>query len=191
MPMPFDPNIEFLGLKIHETPIGEAKPMTELPLSDEANKNREALRTIVRKRVAEGTSLESLLSPEALENAIELSGGHIRQFVSLLHNAALHVLTFAGEEGQITASALKDGGAAKERQKLTRQLIEKKKVKLLNSILTVHQPVSDTDETFLNCALSNQIFFYKNDDFWYDVNPLIKETVERYAKQVEESEDES
>ena len=174
----FDPEIEFLGMKIQENPLnGKLQDPSE-----ESKKNRLALKEIIVKRIVEGAEL---LHEDALEEAIELSGGHIRQFIALLSQAALHNLTYLDGEGIVSKTDVKEGSSY-ERQKLSRKLIEPKKIELLRHVLEKNTPISDQDATFLQCALSNQVFVYKNSNFWYDVNPLIKGTVKLYAKQIKE-----
>jgi len=176
----FNAEIEFLGLKINENPLdGQG-----IELSKEAKDNREILRDIVRKRI--DGEVANLVDKEAIDEAIELSGGHIRQFISLLNQAALHNIVNSDGKGKVSYNDLKDGGAPIERQKLSRKLIEEKKIILLGQILEKNIATSQENKTFLECSLSNQVFVYKNSNFWYDVNPLIKGTVKLYAKQIKE-----
>ncbi len=180
----FNPNPKprFLGLKTRHSPLEDDEENNEL-----SNKNRDLLRSVVTKRIAEKGGI---LSSEALEFAIDQSGGNVRQLVSILYYAARKVRTLRGEH--ISLSDAMDG-AKVVRRDLERSLISSDKIKLLDYIRRNAVPAgSDDPALFRECLLSNQVFIYQNGKTWYALNPLIEDTVKLYAERfrAEQQEDE-
>lgn len=178
VPMPLFPNdIFFFGIKLSANPFtvgGSTKAEQQLIAS-----NKALLRQVLERRLGEAG--KTLIDEQAVEYAIEQSGGNVRQFIAILHYAARKVLVVNGHTISRDDAEL---GAVEERRKLERSIQAEQKIRLLDFVAKNHTPRTEKDETFLECSLSNQIFLYENDKIWYDLNPLIKETVDIYAKRL-------
>lgn len=176
----FEAEIRFLGLKVKPSRL-DPNPESQA----EAKANRAALKEIIHRRIAEGVDI---LTDEALEYAIEQSGGNIRQLLSILYFAARRVAVLEGKKVSLEDAK---AGATEMRHILERSIITGDKIRMLNYI-GEHSVAGGTErlDLFLQCALSNQVFIYKNNKTWYGLNPLIEETVRLYAKKLEDSENE-
>lgn len=137
------------------------------------------MRRIVQKRIHDGALL---ISEEALELAIEQSGGNIRQLVSILFFATRKGVV---SEADMLSSEEVEEGMAEMRRILERSMITSSKIDLLHYVGT-HKVLGGMDNKplFRECALSNQILIYENKNIWYDINPLIRETVDVYAERL-------
>lgn len=170
----FSSEVFFLGIK---TKANRLAPDEES--KGKAAQNCEALRTIVKKRMAASSNL---ISDKALELAIDQSGGNIRQLMSILFFSTRKAVVLEAEklsENDIEA------GMAEMRRILERSMITSSKIDLLNYVSQRNVLGGrDNKPLFRECSLSNQIMIYENNSIWYDINPLIRETVDLYAKQL-------
>jgi len=178
LPM-FQAEISFLGLKT------KPNPMTSN--SDDENQliihNKSLLKSIVEKRVTEGANL---IDTDALNKAIDYSGGIVRQLIDILHHAARKAI--ANNSEQIYEHHVDDGMTG-VRRKLTRSMIKKERIEMLDFIRRHHSSDTNNEDLFIEGTASNQIIVYKNQDLWYDVNPLIEDTVKSYATKLDEDND--
>ena len=123
-----------------------------------------------------------LIDDNALDKAVEFSGGIIRQLVSIVRQAAVKVRSVHGKkvsEDDVTSAihSLRDG--------IARTIISTVKIDLLDNIDKEKKPVSETSERFLEVLHANNVLAYKNGNIWYELNPLIEDTVKIYAKKTE------
>lgn len=173
---PADLKIHYFGLKLRENPLaGSVSEATRHTIEE----NRRLLKTIVVKRMSPGADL---IEDKAIEEAIEKSGGIIRQFLAILHNAARNVAMLDGK-----SISLRDveEGAIEFRQNLERSIISKEKIEILDLIRKEHKPKASRADAFIEALLGNQVLIYENDPTWYALNPLIENTVKIYAEQSE------
>jgi len=171
----FNAEVRFLGLKTQPSRL-DKNPVSQ----DEANKNCQSLKTIVRKRIATDTNI---LDEDALDRAVQESGGNIRQLVSILFFAARRVITL---EGHSISKHHIPFGLTEMRRMLERSLVTSDKIELLDYIRRNSVPAASEDlSIFMDCALANQILIYENSKYWYDLNPLIRETVSLYASRLQ------
>ena len=110
---------------------------------------------------------------------MDFSGGIIRQLIRIVYNAAIKVRRLQGPK--ITKADVEDGIEA-VRNTIARTIISSNKIKMLNTILTKNIPVSETSGEFIEVLHANNVLAYTNGTVWYEVNPVIKETVELYAE---------
>ncbi len=145
--------------------------------------NKGLLRDIVRRRIADGCSA-SLIESDAIEEAIEMSGGHIRQFIHILHEAAVRVR-------RLKAERVSKHDVEKAWQTLKTSMsvaiTSKESISLLNEIRKTNVPTTADSEAFIAAVQGNQILAYINGEPWFEVNPLIEETVRVYASQQQAS----
>ena len=172
----FNPEVFFLGIKTRPNRLAPDEESRK-----KAKQNCEALKEIVKKRIA---STANLISEEALQLAIEQSGGNIRQLMSILFFATRKAVVLEGEKLSINDI---EAGMAEMRRILERSMITSSKIDLLNYVGTRNVLGGrDNKPLFRECTLSNQIMIYENNSIWYDLNPLIRDTVALYARQLAE-----
>lgn len=164
--------IDFFGLKLTGNPLIEEISPANAALIE---KNCEFLRQIIYKRIAPG---HDLITGDAIDFAIAKSGGIIRQFISIVHNAAVKV-GLSGAQ-RISVNDVEEG-ASTFRQILERSIISQEKISILDQVRTENRPNAQDEEAFIEALLGNQILIYQNNPNWYHVNPLIEETVKIYA----------
>lgn len=58
---------------------------------------------------------------------------------------------------------------------------------MLDFIRQKHSSNTQDEDMLIESAAANQIIVQKNDDIWYDINPLISNTVETYAANLTEN----
>ncbi|MEM0992728.1 MAG: hypothetical protein AAGI49_06805 [Bacteroidota bacterium] len=141
--------------------------------------NYDILRKIIRRRI---DSSVTLIEDHMIDQAIEASGGIVRQYLSILHEAARHARRKKG--AKINDLNLKEGKDV-YRQMLERSIVlSSNKIDLLNEIRLDHQYErrEEREKIVVQCLLGNQIIVYMNDPTWYSINPLIEETVRIYAE---------
>ncbi|MCX6581530.1 MAG: hypothetical protein NT166_15255 [Candidatus Aminicenantes bacterium] len=154
-------------------------PFTEKP-SDEEKKKIEAncrlLRDVIKCRIAPGILL---IDDEALEEAIEKSAGIIRQLIRIIYVAAVNVRRL--ELKKISVNDVRES-INLLRNQLAGTITSSNKIDLLNTILTKNIPVSETAGEFIELLQANNIVAYENGEPWYEVNPIIRNTVKVYAE---------
>ena len=171
----FAERIYFFGLKLSpnklSAPGGEALRQTA--------ENRRLLSQVLYKRIHPD---QHLIEPAAVELAVDSSGGIIRQFISILYYAATQVRRNKGAciSGQDVAD-----GCATVRQTLEGSIIFREKIEILDQIRRANKPDVPEDEMFMEMLQGNRILIYQNQPTWYEVNPLIADTVRIYAQQTE------
>ena len=163
---------DYLGLKLFPNPI---LPMVNEETMEQIEENKEMLRQIVYRRIDKDSGL---IDPQAIDYAIEHSGGIIRQFIKILSHAGRRVRRLRGNKISLNDV---DYGADKVRQELEASIIGKDKIALLEEVRLTHRPNTEDKYLLIDCLLANQILAIRNEPTWYSLNPLIVETVKIYA----------
>jgi DNA polymerase III delta prime subunit len=153
------------------------------PINGEAGKeekekievNWQMLRRVIRARVQEDITL---IDNDALEEAIDQSGGIIRQLIRIVYVAAVNVRTLEGTK--ISPDDIKEAVNAL-RNNMAGTIISTNKINMLHTILEKNVPVSETSTGFIELLQSNNVLAYENGEPWYEVNPIIRNTVKVYA----------
>ncbi|MEM7179531.1 MAG: hypothetical protein AAF518_01355 [Spirochaetota bacterium] len=162
------------NIKLNPNPISSSSPSAQ---EKQIDHNKQLFFSLVHKRCGED---QQLLSEDAISYAIEKSGGLLRQFLTILREAALLSLVHKG-----STVSLEDVKKAclEQRAYLSQAIMGAKKINLLATIQKTHK--SDTlDAEELHAALlANQVLVYYNGDAWYDVNPISAETVKNYTSE--------
>lgn len=166
-------NIPQFVLNLTPNPI--ARKINKKKENHQIKRNTKMLKDVIKCRIAEGVDL---IDEEALNLAVISCGGIIRQLIRIVYSAAAKVRRLKG--AKITGEDIEDGIEA-FRNSFARTITSSNKIKVLNTILTKHVPVSQTSEEFIEVLLANNVLAYTNGTIWYEVNPIIKETVEIYA----------
>ena len=147
---------------------------------DTLKKNRQLLRQVIENRIADG---HMLIDKNALDKAVENSGGIIRQLIKIVYVAAVGVRTHEGKK--ISLHDVEEA-IGLLRNEMAGTISDSDKIIFLNTVLTKNIPVSETAEQFVELLLSNNVLSYRNGDPWYEVNPIIKDTVKVYAARQDE-----
>jgi DNA polymerase III delta prime subunit len=163
---------DYIGLKLFPNPIINGIDRTT---QQTIEGNVKLLKQIVYKRIDPEVEL---IDEEAIELAIEHSGGIIRQFIKILSHAGRRVRRLKGTKISVNDV---DYGADKVRQELEASLIGTEKIALLEEVRTTHKPSTKDRNLLIECLLANQILAFRNEPTWYSINPLIEKTIEVYA----------
>ncbi|MEM7660130.1 MAG: hypothetical protein AAF399_28735, partial [Bacteroidota bacterium] len=169
--------IERFGLKTRQNPLAPRSETGRKQVED----CKELLRKVIQYRIAPG---HDLVRADAIERAIEGSGGVLRQFVEIMHHASQRA-AMSDPNGQITLGDVEEG-VHSVRRRMEPAILGN--IALLNHVLLQHTPPDEEVEpklhaSFTSALLGNQILIYYNDPAWYEVNPLLQRTVEIYARQ--------
>ncbi len=158
-------------LRLKENPIDKTGDIKKKDIE----RNKDLLKKVIKARIAGGIEL---IDEDALETAVEFSGGIIRQLVSIIRQAAVKVRIIKGDK--ISKNDVLDA-INNLRDTMARTIISTDKITLLDKINKENKPVSDKAEEFLELLHANNVLAYQNGNIWYELNPLIKSTVEIYA----------
>ncbi len=141
----------------------------------EPEKNRELLKEIAYKRLEN----KEIITSEALDLAIEYSGGIIRQFIQILWMAVnLKITETESYNGTLQKHDIEK--AIKHFKREYSNAVIGETIEMLKYIADTNKPPKHLNETFIKAVLGTQVLVYFNDNTWYDVNPLVKEAVEEY-----------
>lgn len=161
-----DKKIVNFNLKINENPFASNEGSGHIDSS-------ENLAEIVKKRLEN----REIISDNAIRKAVEYSGGNIRQLIRLIHESALIALT--NSEEKVTDHEVES--AKKELQSQFSQSLVGR-IEALDYIQQYKIPLDGSAKEFKNSIKDNMVFAYFNGSVWYDVNPVIKETISLYKR---------
>jgi hypothetical protein len=168
-------NPEYFGLRLKENPHTPEKIDGS---KHDIKKNRQLLHEVIRMRIKEGCEL---IDNEAIDLAISFSGGLIKQFLKLLYVAVIKASMYGGSVSKVTSNDVRNA-VSEETDNMSRAVISTNRINMLNTIRQENKPSTDNDELFINALISNQVIVYQNGVPWYDVNPIITDTVKKYSK---------
>lgn len=140
---------------------------------DEYIHDKKLLKKVIDKRLAD----KNLISKNAINMAVDFSGANLRQLIQLIHISAEKSLSVDGS--QITPIEIED--AIK-----TLQLAYSSKVNSMKTFLTQIEETKayeDNSENLVNIDKATKlglVFAYFNGIEWYELNPIIKETLKKY-----------
>ncbi|MGE5343907.1 MAG: hypothetical protein ACM3SY_20745 [Candidatus Omnitrophota bacterium] len=143
---------------------------------DRVQRNKEKLQNVIKCRIDKDISL---IDNDALDLAIEYSGGIIRQLIHIVYQAAVKVRRL--NLIKISREDIEDGIGSIQTT-MSRTIISSNKIKLLDRILKRHIPISETSEEFIELLHANNVLAYANGVVWYEVNPVLEETVKIYSE---------
>jgi Cdc6-like AAA superfamily ATPase len=173
----FNEETEFFGLKLKTNPLNDFVP----PLKEKRVENsKKLLKEVIQRRVAEGVDL---IDEDAIDAAINSSGGVVRQFMLILHQAAVNARSL--KMPKITLEDIRHGKELAS-QRLQQKVISRQHIELLDEVRRKFVPLNQDSELFIQALLGNQILMYNNQPIWYEVNPLIQNMVEVYARNLAE-----
>jgi len=115
---------------------------------------------------------EYLIEPDALDKAVRMSGGNLREFLFLIRDAGFEALTLEKEKIGINEV---DGIIPEIRNRWIRML-RKNDYTFLDRIRREKEINLDLEsEQFLTHISSGSIIQYENDGVWYGLHPIVEE----------------
>lgn len=139
--------------------------------------NKANMKAVIESRIAEGANL---IEPDAIDLAVTLSGGIIRQFIYIVRNAAKRVAMY-NKEGSISTNDIREGANQYAKNVLVSfKITLDEQIEILRSVdASPHPDVSeDEQDTLLQLILGNQIIVRQNDRAWYVLNPLVAKAID-------------
>jgi hypothetical protein len=168
-----------LGLKLQKNPVVESTRKSE----EEIDENHQLMEKIVRNRIHD--DFQKMITPDAISLAIEHSGGNISQYLNILIDAGRNTRLM---DSAIISKTDVEYGINERRQRLEPAMIFSDTIRVLEHFRTQHTPFpgdrKEDKDIFIRAILGNQVYAYINQPTWYDVNPLIRKTVEIYAARI-------
>ena len=137
--------------------------------------NEADLIKIIRKR-----DPKKLIELNAIRKAMEYSGGILRQFVQLLGEATVYVRRYGGDKVKVTDV---EKAIDAKRLQLSLTIIGQEIIDLYKNVMVNNKQSALNKDDFIYSLLNLRIIMHPNDEYWYDLNPLIKKTVETYSKE--------
>ncbi len=142
----------------------------ECKISEQQEKiNRNLFREIVKKRV----SKSNLIDDDAIELAIDYSGGILRQFIQLIQEAGVQAILNGSDRVRIIEMEQKIDEIS---LKLSYS-VAGEKVNILREVYKTKNLPEKIDNTVIELLLGNIIIAYPNAKAWYDVNPLVRKNI--------------
>ncbi len=135
-------------------------------------RNKQLLKKIIYKRVE-----KELIEESAIDVAINMSGGILRQFIKILLTATSKCRINDGK--QVSKNNVEEAWC-EHRKTLDATVISTTLINMLDNVRKNNKPDVEND-LFVKALQTNQIVAYTNGVLWYEVNPLIEKTVEIYA----------
>ena len=140
---------------------------------DENNniKDIELLKNIINERIDDNVNL---ITPEAIQIAVDNSGGNIRQLLNIVQTASTEAIdifetSIIGTDEVNSAIEVLKGLLASRTQIYS---------KFLNQIKNTHTIDNTVDKTTLTETLqSGLVFAYFNGKVYYDINPIIEDNI--------------
>ncbi|MCP4217219.1 MAG: hypothetical protein GY765_21425 [bacterium] len=160
-----------------------ANPFEKEPTTQDKKKiktNKQLLRDVITKRIQADCSL---IDDDALDKAIDFSGGIIRQLIRIVYIAAVQVRVM--KKTKITLEEITTS-VELLRNQLAGTTTSTEKVTLLDTILKKNIPASEMSEQFIQLLQYSNVLAYENGKPWYEVNPIISDTVKVYAARHQE-----
>lgn len=145
-----------------------------------AANNKKTLASAIYNRIEK----QDLIDNDAVKKAVDYCGGNLRLLMDIMQRAARNAISLDDEDTSETTLAAIDVENAVEEIAELPSLSVMKRVKVLQYVMDRNkQPEDETlEKDFIDSVLDNSIFAYFNGHPWYEVNPVIKESVEVYSK---------
>jgi len=134
-------------------------------------KNLDLLKNVVNKRIEN----KELITEEAIDLAIKMSGGNLRQLLEIIQTASTEALVIT-ENDKITTVEIEDAVKLLKGHLASRTQIYSK---FLNQIKNTHK-IDNEDEysTLAKVLKEGLVFAYFNGTVYYDINPIIEDNLD-------------
>lgn len=160
-----------LNLKIEKNPLAYSNDIEKQ--ENEITKNKELLKSVFWARC----NNKKIIEQEAIEKAIEFSGGILRQYIRILRDSAKQARRLGADK--ISLNDVEEV-VAKMRNYWSRSLISKR-IKDYEEISKTHKSGNVEHSALIDAMLANHIIAHSNNDIWYDINPLLKKSLINYT----------
>jgi len=142
-------------------------------IKDQAGERSKAawdcMRDIVLRRMD-----AQLIDSEALDYAVEMSGGVTRELIRLIQAAALRAMVTKANSIQ---RAHVDHAVVKFRGEYSNQLTRQESVEILKEVHKTRQLRSKDEKPMLDLMHNLMILQYPNGPGWYEVNPIVRQLI--------------
>lgn len=164
------------GIRISDNPLAESG-------DERVHENRKKLKQVIFRRLDN----PDLVKDDAADQAVRYSGGNLRSLLRIMQNAAGNAVDYEQEDSQTSPITSRDVELAVQELSELPALSVMKRVKALKYVMDHNQEPQDKEleKDFVSSVLDNSVFAYFNGHPWYDLNPIIKESVRIYAKRAE------
>jgi hypothetical protein len=145
-----------------------------------AEKSKALLAEVVYKRIQK----RELIKEDAIQTAVEFSGGNLRFLMDILQKASRNAIHLDGEKAKNTMIMKTEVESAVSELAELPSLSVMRRVRVLKYVLDRKQEPEDEamQKDFIDSVLDNSIYAYFNGHPWYEVNPVIKDSVAVYSK---------
>lgn len=126
---------------------------------------------------------KELIETTAAQLAVKFSGGNLRFLVDIIQRASRNAISLDEEEPSDTRLTQTDIQSAVNELAELPSLSVMKRVKVLKYVLDNYKEPEDETmrKDFIDSVLDNSVFAYFNGHPWYEVNPVIKDSVSVYS----------
>lgn len=177
--------IERFELRLSSNPLDSDylnEPENQIKDEEKIEQNKKTLIEIVTSRIDNNANL---IDTDATNEAINQSGGILKQYIQILHGAAVKARRWGTK---ISKDDVSESWHSIRDTYARTLLASSKTIELLAAIKSKHiAPSNSTEQELINALLTNQVLSYSNGTPWYEINPLLKIPVEIYAKKLHES----
>jgi energy-coupling factor transporter ATP-binding protein EcfA2 len=153
-------------------PRGEGKNLGALPVAE----SMQIFEDILYKRLS-----PELIEPEAAKMMILKSGGALREFIRIARRCCQICSLELRKKPELQDLVINDEILQKAVTDLRITMTEplgQKAFEILLCVYNEYAPVDGMDQTFLDLLHELYILEYRNNDLWFDINPIIKELLE-------------
>lgn len=128
--------------------------------------NQDLMRNVALSRME-----KPLIDEDALDHAVEMSGGVMHDFIRIIREAA------AKAHGKGRAKIMKEdvGLVISDIRNDYLKFLSRKDINLLKNVAKNHKKLDD--ERFSAFLFSLTVLEYANDEVWYDVHPIVRGTL--------------
>ena len=142
-----------------------------MEMHDGKIKNIELLKNVISKRIEN----RDLISLEALNMAIQMSGGNIRQLLNIIQTASTEAIDIF-ESDKIDVQEVKSAIEILKGDLASRTQMYSE---FLNSIRETHKVTNENDfEKLAKTIKAGLVFAYFNGTAYYDINPVIQDNLD-------------
>ena len=169
-------NSSKFGIRISQNPDNKDQDDND----KEANNNKKNLREVINKRIKN----KNLIDENAINKAVKYSGGNLRSLMMIMQKAVLNCANIDSEnmdDAKITKldviNAIQEIGELPALSIMSR-------ISVLKFVLDKYAQPEDEKmkKDFIDLIQENSIFACFNGRPWYEVNPIIKDSVIAYSK---------
>lgn len=133
-------------------------------------KNRDALKSLIKKRLDD----DSLITEEAINLAVDKSGGNLRQLLEIIQRASTEAVDIF-ESDRVSVDEVKSSIEILKGHYASRTQLHSN---FLDNIAKNHKVKdSDDQQTLAKTMKDGLVFAYFNGAVYYDINPVIEENL--------------